>query len=187
MSAHEKGVQRLSAEETVIEIRRAVRAAFPGARISVRTDRARLCGVNVTWTDGPTTKQVREVVEPFESRRFDGIDDGYHPVPQVGPVRYTCWGVGIHRNDGAQGIAYAAEVMRAAGADVELATTSAGRLEVRGVVPAAIADELEVANTWGYRPQPARDVDASVAAAQIIARTDFTNLGAEERPTSSGE
>lgn len=34
--------------------------------------------INVTWTDGPTTKQVRALTDRFQSERFSGMDDSYH-------------------------------------------------------------------------------------------------------------
>lgn len=176
-------VRHLTVKETAAQIRRAVRAAFPGVRFSVRMATGSAYGwVRVSWTDGPRHAQVREVVAPFESSRFDGMDDAYHRVPQCGPVRYCCRGVSTTREDGPQGLAHAVEVMRSAGADVELVTTQRGRLEVRGVVLGPIATVLEVANVWGGAPAQPADVEASFAAAQIIGRTDLTALpaGAEE-------
>lgn len=176
-------VRHLTVKETAAEIRRAVRAAFPGVKFSVRMATGSAYGwVRVSWADGPRHAQVREVVAPFESSRFDGMDDAYHRVPQTGPVRYSCRGVNNHREDGPQGLAHAVEVMRAAGAHVELVTTPADRLKVLGMVPGPIAAGLEVANVWGGTPAQPADVEASFAAAQIIGRTDFTSLpsGAEE-------
>ena len=176
-------VRHLTVKETAAQIRRAVRAAFPGVAFSVRMATGSAYGwVHVSWADGPRHLQVREVVAPFESSRFDGMDDTYHSVPQDGPVRYSCRGVSTSRADGPQGLTHAVEVMRAAGADVELVTTPRGRLEVHGVVPGPIAAVLGVANVWGGTPAQPADVEASFAAAQIIGRTDFTTppAGAEE-------
>ena len=59
-------------------LRSHLKAAFPGARISVR------CGtgtayswLRVAWTDGPTERAVKEVCEPWHGSRFNGMTDGY--------------------------------------------------------------------------------------------------------------
>lgn len=52
--------------------------AFPGVAFSVRTKR--FSGGNdirVSWTDGPTTEQVKAISSRYESGSFDGMTDSY--------------------------------------------------------------------------------------------------------------
>ncbi|MFC1405813.1 MULTISPECIES: LPD29 domain-containing protein [Streptacidiphilus] len=59
-------------------LRSHLKAAFPGARISVR------CGtgtayswLRIAWTDGPSEREVQAVCEPWHGSRFNGMTDGY--------------------------------------------------------------------------------------------------------------
>ena len=50
-------------------------ATFPETRFSVRV---RSHGsVDITWTDGPTTGQVKPIAAAYEGGRFDGMEDIY--------------------------------------------------------------------------------------------------------------
>lgn len=64
-------VRYLSTAETAKLIRKALKAAFPAVKFSVRSSSS----VRVGWTDGPTTKRVEEVVSQFSSKSFDGSID----------------------------------------------------------------------------------------------------------------
>jgi hypothetical protein len=49
---------------------------FPAAKFSVRSSSYSMgASVDVSWTDGPTEKQVRELTEPFGGAGFDGMID----------------------------------------------------------------------------------------------------------------
>lgn len=52
--------------------------AFPGIKFSVKTRRfSGGSSIDVKWTDGPTTKQVDEIIERYEAGSFDGMTDCY--------------------------------------------------------------------------------------------------------------
>lgn len=59
-------------------VRSELKAAFPGVKFSVRT--SRFSGgdsLDISWTDGPTTKQVEEVTNKYKAGSFDGMVDLY--------------------------------------------------------------------------------------------------------------
>lgn len=66
----------IPAVETAKYVRHALKAAFPGVKFSVRTDKyAGGASVRVAWTDGPTDRQVRKVTEHYRGASFDGMTD----------------------------------------------------------------------------------------------------------------
>ena len=72
----------LTARQTARRMRTALRAAFPGTRISLTLARGRSSAwMDARWTDGPTVAAVEAVVAPFRSS----------------DVGYTCDGVLTHR------------------------------------------------------------------------------------------
>lgn len=93
--------------ETGTEIRRALRAAFPGVKFSLRGSRGTGYGwFNLSWTDGPTTSAVDAVTNGFRSSYFDGMDDSTHTIPAtmyadpdgvIREHRYSCHGVNGER------------------------------------------------------------------------------------------
>jgi hypothetical protein len=69
-------VRDYSLTETAKEIRAALKASFPKTVFSVRTKRySGGCSTDVSWTDGPTSKQVDPILHRFESQGFDGMID----------------------------------------------------------------------------------------------------------------
>ena len=68
----------LGSREVAKVLRSHLKAAFPGAWISVRcgTGTAYLW-LRVAWTDGPTERAVKEVCDPWHGSRFNGMTDGY--------------------------------------------------------------------------------------------------------------
>lgn len=58
--------------ETAKKIRKVLKENFPGTKFSVRTHHS---SVYVTWTNGPTKKEVQEIVDRFSSASFDGMQD----------------------------------------------------------------------------------------------------------------
>jgi hypothetical protein len=109
---------------TAQEMRKALRAQFPGVKFSVRMSRGTGHGwLSVSWTDGPTEQAVQEVASYFQSSRFDGRDDSYHGIephlafvdghemPVI--VRYSCCGVTTAREYSEAHHDYAAEVLQA--------------------------------------------------------------------------
>mgnify|MGYP001573907191 CR=1 FL=1 len=66
----------LDVTETAKLIRSALRADFQGCKFSVRCDRyADGSSVHVSWTDGPTERDVSSLVKPYEGSDFDGSID----------------------------------------------------------------------------------------------------------------
>jgi hypothetical protein len=74
---------------------------FPGVKISVRGGKGTdYSSFDVTWDDGPTVRQVEEVVKKYELGHFDGMTDSYHydathvvaedgEIMTLGGVRYV--------------------------------------------------------------------------------------------------
>ena len=61
----------LDVKELAGLIRKALKQSFPGVKFSVRSDRYSMgSSVNVSWTDGPTNKQVNDVLDAY--RDVDG-------------------------------------------------------------------------------------------------------------------
>lgn len=59
-------------------LRRRLAAEFPGARFSVRCGRGTgSAGIDVSYTDGPTTAAVQDVTRHFEGSRYDGYSERY--------------------------------------------------------------------------------------------------------------
>jgi hypothetical protein len=63
----------LSAAETAKLIRAELKAAFPGAKIRVRLSRGN--ATYVSWTDGPTVRDVQAITHEFESQTFNSSED----------------------------------------------------------------------------------------------------------------
>ncbi|WP_440569457.1 LPD29 domain-containing protein [Stenotrophomonas sp. STK17_22] len=75
----------------VRNIRKALKAAFPKVKFSVRSDYS---AARVRWTDGPTVAAVDDVVKRFKAGNFDGMTDCYEysrsPFGDVfGSIQYT--------------------------------------------------------------------------------------------------
>ena len=74
------------------QIRRGLKALFPEIKFSVKSD---YNSVNVSWTDGPSNKEISEFVYLFKNAKFDGMDDcmKYNCTPWnvvFGGVEYIC-------------------------------------------------------------------------------------------------
>lgn len=69
-------IPRIRAAEN---IRRELKAAFPGVNFSVKTKS--FSGgddINISWTDGPTTEEVQAITSKYEEGSFDGMVDMYN-------------------------------------------------------------------------------------------------------------
>lgn len=74
----------LSTADTAKLVRVALRDAFPGVVFSVRSHvYAGGSSIRVSWTDGPSTKDVDAVVDGFASRGFDGSIDLQYTIAAV--------------------------------------------------------------------------------------------------------
>ena len=56
-------------------IRRQLKAAFPTTKFSVR--KTHHGSLTISWTDGPTSKQVNAITAPYQTGNFDGMEDIY--------------------------------------------------------------------------------------------------------------
>ena len=77
--------------ETSRIMKRALRKHFPATRFSVRLSRGTGWGnCSVRWTDGPSTKLVKEITRHFEGSGFDGMTDcQYHIDNKLSDGRQT--------------------------------------------------------------------------------------------------
>jgi hypothetical protein len=84
----------LSVAESAKLIRAALKKAFGKQKFSVRSSSyAGGASVSIAWTDGPTTKAVDAVVQPFSSRGFDGsIDMAYSKTSYMLPDGTVTYG-----------------------------------------------------------------------------------------------
>lgn len=64
----------LNGKESAVQVRKLLKAHFPACKFSVRSD---YNSVRISWTDGPTTRQVDALVHVFEAGHFDGMTDSY--------------------------------------------------------------------------------------------------------------
>ena len=74
-------VTRISTTDTAKMIRKEVKHYFPNVKFSVRSHSySGGSSIDVSWTDGPTTKEVDAIVKRFQGASFDGMIDlkSYH-------------------------------------------------------------------------------------------------------------
>lgn len=78
-------------KQTAVAIRSALRQAFPGVKFSVRMATGTGHGwISVCWTDGPTSAQVDQVTQAYESSRWSGMDERYVTTSNS---QWSCCGV----------------------------------------------------------------------------------------------
>lgn len=71
----------ISCTDTAKLVRKALKQSFKGIKFSVRSKTySGGASIDISWTDGPTTKQVDEVAGQFAGATFDGMIDlkSYH-------------------------------------------------------------------------------------------------------------
>lgn len=71
----ETGTDSHSGTLAARNIRRQLKSAFPGIKFSVR--KRHHGSITISWTDGPTGKQVGAITAPFITGHFDGMEDIY--------------------------------------------------------------------------------------------------------------
>lgn len=55
-----------------------LKAAFPGVKFSIRSERySGGNSIDVAWTDGPTSRQVDAIIRKYQGGSFDGMTDCY--------------------------------------------------------------------------------------------------------------
>ena len=68
--------QYLSCAETAKLVRSALKESFPGVKFSVKSSvYSGGASITVSYVDGPSSAQVKKVVEMFEGSYFDGMTD----------------------------------------------------------------------------------------------------------------
>lgn len=92
-----------SIKETAAALRKALKAAFPATKFSVRMASGTGYGwFDVNWTDGPTWQQARTVIDTFQSYDFDHYHDVRVPREPTLLIdldgnavehRYSCTGI----------------------------------------------------------------------------------------------
>ncbi len=70
-----QGENVYSAKLAAINIRRQLKATFPGVKFSVRT--SDYDAVRVVWMDGPTVNEVRPIIQKYQGGYYDGMHDIY--------------------------------------------------------------------------------------------------------------
>ena len=76
MSATE--TEYLSCADTAKMLRQALKAGFPGVKFSIKSRRfAGGDAIDVSWIDGPVSKQVDEIIDRYSAGDFNGMEDLY--------------------------------------------------------------------------------------------------------------
>ena len=66
----------ISCVETARILRQVLKRAFPQTKFSIRSSQySGGASINITWTDGPTVKQVKRITDKFEGAGFDAMTD----------------------------------------------------------------------------------------------------------------
>lgn len=66
----------IDVNETSRIIKRTLTTAFPDVKFSVRLSKySGGCSIDASWTDGPTDKQVKAIMDRFNGKGFDGMTD----------------------------------------------------------------------------------------------------------------
>ena len=74
--SHYVSTTYVSTTDTAKLIRKSLRAAYPEHKFSVRSDSyANGSSIRVSWTDGPTEKEVDALVGEYAGASFDGMTD----------------------------------------------------------------------------------------------------------------
>lgn len=123
----------ISKKEQAQMIRKSLKEAFPGVKFSVRGSRG--SAINIGWTDGPNTRQVKTVTGRFVGGYFDPMDDSQHSITTKldgQPVQFSADFI-FHDREYSDGMI--ARVLRRIDSEATVADFRAGRLvdrEYRG-------------------------------------------------------
>jgi hypothetical protein len=160
--------RRIDTAEVAKLVRKHLRAAFPGVRFSVRTERyAGGSSVDVLWTDGPTVDAVEAITAAFAGRGFNGMDDstfskGSWYCPDHGARLAEVTGSSMGGNGPvASRCCHAAELVKMGAHYVQTSRTLSAEMTAR--LAAVVADRFgvdyeadrridgEYMSTWLYR------------------------------------
>ncbi|WP_076069883.1 LPD29 domain-containing protein [Sphingomonas montana] len=75
LAALEQGDDQYSGTLAAKNLRKQLKAAFPGIPFSVR--KRHHGSVTIAWTDGPTTAEVEQIASAYKGGSYDGMDDSY--------------------------------------------------------------------------------------------------------------
>ncbi|ASD24230.1 hypothetical protein C3B61_14735 [Cryobacterium zongtaii] len=116
-------IEYITTKDTAKLVRAALKNAFPGVKFSVRMSTGTAAAwMNVSYSDGPTELEVKEVTSQFQGRSFNGMTDSYddsgtaliagegEEMPRE--VRYCCDGILSHREYTAAGYRAAQHLIR---------------------------------------------------------------------------
>lgn len=108
-------VERLSPADTAKQLKRELREAFPGVAFSVRLSRGTGYGYcYVSWTDGPSDREVDAITSRYETQGFDGMTDSTYSI-KAEVANSGLRGVSTTRNQSEASKAAAAAELVAAG------------------------------------------------------------------------
>ncbi|SIS23117.1 LPD29 domain-containing protein [Williamsia sterculiae] len=130
-------------KQTAAEIRKHLRATWPGVKFSVRCDRGTASSwIRVSWTDGPTDQQVRHETHQFQGAQFNGMTDSYddlgealvctNPAELPEVRRYYCDGINTSRDISDPAVVAAAQTIAAENPDIRAA------FSIEDIDPAAL-------------------------------------------------
>lgn len=68
-----------------VNVRTELQRAFPTVKFSVKIEHRGSSSININWTDGPTTTQVKEITGKYQEGNFNGIEDIYEYNRAVWP------------------------------------------------------------------------------------------------------
>lgn len=103
MNASTLPVRYIDLDETMKLLKAELRREFPGVKFATRRSRGTGYGyVTISWTDGPTAREVSAITSGYEGSKFDGMTDCESPVEHIAatgqgePVRISYGTRGIH-------------------------------------------------------------------------------------------
>lgn len=84
MNAANLPVQHISLDDTMTLLKAELKREFPGVKFSTRRSRGTGYGyVTISWTDGPTSREVSAITSGYEGSSFDGMTDMESPVEHI--------------------------------------------------------------------------------------------------------
>jgi hypothetical protein len=191
----------ISTTDTAKQIRKTLRAQWPGVKFSVRKGAGTASAwIGVSWEDGPRAKDVTALVSRFEGARFNGMTDSYDHQPdqlvatKTGErpeiINYHCDGINTHRSISDDATRYAAQ--RIANQNPALFTTGVPDFAVmdgRAIRAALLLVQLtEDYVIYNHHAFPNRYNDLGLIVDSACHHTDFTiDYDADQRCTLCGE
>jgi hypothetical protein len=154
-----------STTDTAKLIRAALRESFPGIKFGVRSKSySGGSSINVSWVDGPTTRQVESITDRFAGAGFDGMTDckSYHRTQFDGAeVSFGADFVFCSRSYSDRAIAYAINFI--------------GQ-QFGGELPSV--EDFRQGRCWGQSPERHSDAWDTLIGQQISKRTRWAGPAA---------